>query len=151
METLARFFSDVAGAGKETKDLDPGEMAVRALAIYLAALLLLRLGDKRRMGRGSPFDIVVAIVLGSVFSRAINGIAPFLATLAAAGILVLLHWVIAFASFRSRALARIVKGGSRTLVRNGALLREDLARSRISDDDLRVEGGVQTVRIELAG
>lgn len=45
-----------------------GLVALRAAMVYLAALLLIRLSNRRFMARMSPFDTVVAIVLGATLS-----------------------------------------------------------------------------------
>jgi len=77
------------------------ETAVRALLIFAFTLALVRLGRRRAMGRGSAFDFVISIMLGSVMSRGIDGATPLLPTLVAGSVLLGLHWLLAVIAFRT--------------------------------------------------
>ena len=54
------------GVDVETKQLAVGQMALRALVIFVVGLVMVRLGDKRFLGRSTAFDALLAIILGSV-------------------------------------------------------------------------------------
>ncbi len=83
------------GLERNLEGVNSGQMALRAILIYAAALLLVRIGSKRFLSQATPFDIIIAIMLGSILSRAINGSAPFIPTVLAGAALVGLHWVFA--------------------------------------------------------
>ena len=72
-----------------------GSTLLRTAVVFLAALVLIHLSNRRFMARMSPFDTVVPIVLGATLSRAINGGAGLLPTRAAAAALLALHWTLA--------------------------------------------------------
>lgn len=168
------------------------EMSLRALGIYLAGWALLRLGNSRFLGRHTAFDIVLAFVLGSTLSRGINGSAPLFVSIAACAVLVALHHLLAWATWRWHWLGVFLKGRAVNLIRDGQVLPEGMRKHRISQGDLdealrlnahlddpsgvqearfernggisvlkkrgepqivevKVEEGVQTVRIEIAG
>lgn len=57
----------------EGKDLNPLQAVMRAVVVFLLGLLLVRLSGRRSFGQRSPFDYVVAILLGATLSRAIVG------------------------------------------------------------------------------
>ena len=59
-------------------------MALRTLVVYAFTLVLVRLGSRRLLAKPSAFDVIVAIMVGSIMSRAVNGSAPFVPTLVAA-------------------------------------------------------------------
>jgi hypothetical protein len=59
-------------------------MALRAVVVYVVTVIIVRLGKKRFMGKGTAFDVILGIMLGSIVSRAITGNAPFFPALAAA-------------------------------------------------------------------
>lgn len=122
---------DLAG-----EDLGVGHMAVRAVAVFVAAVAMVRLGDKRFIGRSSAFDLVLGFILGSVVSRAITGNAPFFPTLGAGLVLVGLHWLVAAAAFHSHRVGTLVKGDARRLVEGGEIRWEGMRRSHISEQDL---------------
>jgi uncharacterized membrane protein YcaP (DUF421 family) len=116
--------------------LSIGEMALRAALVYIIAVILLRLAERRFMTRRSPFDLVLAIIIGSVISRAITGNAPFVPTLAAALVLVIAHMAVSTLAFRIRWLGKLVKGSPRTLVRDGRTDEKAMRRSHIGERDL---------------
>lgn len=73
-------------------------VALRSAAVYLVALMLVCLGEKRLLGKNTAFDVVIGIILGSVLSRAINGSASLLPTIIAGLVLVGMHWLLAILS-----------------------------------------------------
>jgi len=109
-----------------------GEMALRTLIVYAAALAIVRLGSRRFLSQASAFDVIVAIMLGSVMSRAINGSAPFGATLVSGAVLVGLHWLIATAAYRLDWLGPIVKGRPVRLIVDGTVDHDVFAGSTMN-------------------
>jgi uncharacterized membrane protein YcaP (DUF421 family) len=110
----------------------------------LLVVLLVRLGNKRFMGKGSAFDMVLAIILGSVASRAITGNAPFIPALAASMALVALHWLFATLAFHLEHVGPLLKGKVRLLVKDGEFQIDALRRSHITENDLLEALRVQT-------
>lgn len=115
---------------------DAASMALRTVIVYAFTLAIVRLGSRRLLSKPSAFDVIVAIMVGSIMSRAINGGAPFVPTLAAGVILLLIHWAFAALAFRVHWISATVKGKRIPLVRDGKALREGLRRANITDDDL---------------
>lgn len=169
--------------------LSATHVAARALVIYIAAVAIMRIGDRRFMGHNAAFDAIFGVIIGSVFARGINGTAPVGVTLVGALVLVMLHWLLAFIAFHSDPFGTLLKGAEKILIRDGQpqwramrganISRRDLvaalhlngqvadpqdvrlARLERSGDisvltakprivhEVRVEPGVQTVRIEI--
>ena len=115
---------------------DAGSMALRTIVVYAFTLLLVRLGSRRLLSKPSAFDMIVAIMVGSVMSRAINGNAPFVPTLATGIVLILIHWFFAAAAVRSHWISVLVKGSRIALIRDGQVLRHGMRRAHVTDDDL---------------
>jgi uncharacterized membrane protein YcaP (DUF421 family) len=46
--------------------MDPFRIAIRSLTAFIFLLVLLRLSGKRTIYQGSPFDFVLALVLGDM-------------------------------------------------------------------------------------
>lgn len=124
------------GLSLEAKELDAWRMSLRALVVFAAAIGIVRLGNKRCIGKASAIDVLLGIIFGSVLSRAINGSAPFFPTLAAGLTLVLCHRVNAALSFHSHAFSCLVKGREELLVSDGKLQERAMARSNITEGDL---------------
>ncbi len=125
-----------AGLGLDAEELNVWQMGLRALVVYVVGVALVRVGQKRFIGENAAFDVLLAIILGSVISRGITGNAPFFPTLAAGLVLVLLHWLMAALAFRSDWFGFWVKGRSRVLVRDGEIQWGEMRGGQISERDL---------------
>ena len=117
-------------------DLTVWQMSLRALVVYVAAILLVKAGNKRFMGKNTAFDVILGIILGSVLSRAITGNAPFFQTIGAGAALVGLHWFFSVASFHSHRFGTFIKGQERMLVKDGEIQWDNMRKSYISRNDL---------------
>src|SRR3954447_3408532 len=93
MDGIERVLAWTFGTGGGAVHIDVPQMALRAAVVYLATILIVRMGKKRFMSQASAFDVVLGVMLGSLASRAIAGTAPFLPTLAASAVLVGVHWL----------------------------------------------------------
>ncbi|GAA4028314.1 DUF421 domain-containing protein [Hymenobacter glaciei] len=133
-------------------------MMVRAALVLFAGLVLLRISGKRSFGTSAAFDVVVKIMLGAVLSRAATAASPFWGTLLAGFILMGLHRLLAWASFRSHFVSQLVKGEGAVLAEHGQVNAEMLRRHNITHQDqlegLREGGNIaaaeeaQAVRLE---
>jgi uncharacterized membrane protein YcaP (DUF421 family) len=112
------------------------EMCLRAAGIYLAGWAILRIGGNRFLGQETAFDIVLAFVLGSTLSRAINGSAPLLVTLIASALLVVLHHLLAWMTWRFHRLGKLLKGQAMTIIREGRPVDDTIRKLRVSQGDL---------------
>ncbi|MDX1656480.1 MAG: DUF421 domain-containing protein, partial [Candidatus Competibacteraceae bacterium] len=107
--------------GLEVDELSLGQMALRAVVVYAVALVVVRLGKKRFLGKNTAFDFILGIMLGSVLSRAITGNSPFFPTLAASVVMVSLHWLFAVLAYHWDLFGIFVKGRPRVLIRDGEI------------------------------
>ena len=135
MAELKELLTYLLGIGQE--DLDILQMTMRALIVYPLGIAMVHVGDKRFLGGIAAFDFLLAIIIGSILSRAISGSAPFLPSIVASFGLVLLHRGFAALGFRWQWFAYIVKGTPRELVREGEILWSEMKKSSIGEEDLR--------------
>lgn len=188
---LLEVLREALSIGVPERDIGPASMALRSVLVYGLALFVVRLANKRFMSRATAFDMIVAIMLGSVMSRAITGEAPIAGATAACAALVAMHHVLAIAATRSSRFGVWVKGDHACVVvqdgvvqwdvmRQVALTERDLhealrSAGHVEDPaqaklvqlersgelsvipkqaprvvDVKVEPGVQTVRVQLA-
>jgi uncharacterized membrane protein YcaP (DUF421 family) len=112
------------------------QMSLRAALVFVVGVALMRLGSRRFPGQSTPFDLLLAVVLGSVLSRTINGDAVFVTTLAACATLVLAHWLFAWLAFRSHRFGKLIKGDDHALVTDGKLDWAALDACHITERDL---------------
>ena len=136
MNTLADLWLVVVGPDGAPERLTLLQMSMRAVLIYTAGTVLLRLGGPRLLGRYSTVEFVLAIVLGSVLSRAVNGTAPFVPTVGAMALLLVLHRGVIELANRTRWASRTVKGTARPLVLDGRIVEGALLRNALGAHDL---------------
>jgi len=111
-------------------------MTLRAIVMFVAALLLLRLGGIRIFGQKSALDNVIVIMLGAVMARGIVGASSLHGTIIAATAMVLLNRVTAWACQRNAKLNSLVKGQAVTLFENGKIIRRAMESVNLSETDL---------------
>lgn len=113
------------------------EKVVRTVAVYLGILLLLRLAGKRDLAQLNTFDLVVLLLLSNVVQNAIIGADnSLLGGLLGAATLIVVNSVIARTAQRSDTAVRLIEGTATTLVRDGELDREALARLGLRKADV---------------
>lgn len=147
--------------GLDAESLSIWQMGLRAIVVYVVAVFIVRIGEKRFIGKFSAFDVILGFMLGSVLAGAITGSAPFFPALVAAALLVLLHFVFAKISFHSEWFGTLVKGSTRTLVQDGEIDWNAMRQSNISEKDLlgalrengslNSPGEVRQARLERSG
>lgn len=130
METLRGLF------GLNGEELNLTQFLLRTLVIYLVGIALVHLGKSRFLGKLTAFDAILAIVLGSMLSRAVSQAEYFIETLLACLLLVLLHWLFSRIAAYSDSFGAIFKGSPRQLVRDGVLDETALKQSHLSKTDL---------------
>jgi uncharacterized membrane protein YcaP (DUF421 family) len=137
LQQIQTLLDRALGLGLENKDINVGQMSLRALVVFVLAIAMIRIGNKRFMGKNAALDVLLGIIFGSMVSRAITGNAPFLPTLVASFVLILLHWVASAIAFRSHRFGILVKGHDSTLVRDGEIQWEAMRKVHLTEQDLQ--------------
>jgi uncharacterized membrane protein YcaP (DUF421 family) len=119
------------------RDLGPLQMSLRAIAVFVTALVMIRISGRRSFGQRSPFDSVVVILLGATLSRAIVGASPFIATVLASLVIVVCHRMLAWVCMRSNAMERLVGGVEREVYSDGAFNERELRAALMTKNDVR--------------
>lgn len=161
MNTLWNLVGPLLGLGAEPKNLTFVQISLRGVIVFIATLIMVRLGHKRSLSRKTAFDAVLIVILASVLSRAINGSAAFFATLGGGFVLVLLHRLLATIAFYSHWFGILIKGEPDVIVHNGNLDLRNLRRNHISshdlEEDLRLDAKIEDLsrihaaRVERSG
>jgi uncharacterized membrane protein YcaP (DUF421 family) len=126
------------------------EKVVRSVVVYVFLLAAFRLVGKRQVGQMTPFDLVVLLIISNIVQNALIGDDNSLGGgLLGATTILVVNALVAWMTFRSKRLRRVVEHTPTILVRHGQILWENLARERLSLSEfhaaLRREG-VVTVR-----
>jgi hypothetical protein len=77
MNTSSQLLHTLPGIGTEPKELTFLQVSVRGAIVFLAALIMVRLGSKRSLAEKTAFDAVLIVIIGSMLARAINGSEAF--------------------------------------------------------------------------
>ena len=67
------------------------QISLRGVIVFVAALVIVRFGDRRFLSQKTAFDAVLGFILASMLARAVNGTAAFFPTLGGGLVLVVLH------------------------------------------------------------
>lgn len=161
MQSVPEIVTNLLGLGVEPKHLSFLQISLRGVVVFVASLLMMRVGSKRSLAQQTAFDTVLIVVLASVLARAVNGSAAFFATLGGAFVIVLLHRLLAAIACRWHPLGVLIKGRATVIFQNGELTRVAMRREHISDHDfdedmrLRAEtedkSRIKTARVERSG
>lgn len=161
MEAMWSIIDALLGlSATKAEELSALQVCLRALAVYIVLIGYIRFAKKRFLSEATGFDVILAIVIGSIASRAISGTASFFSSLAGTFVLILVHWIISYLTRGSPLLSYLIKGKDTVLIRDGKVDRKALAASHMSDDDLaedlRQEGvedprQVKSARLERSG
>jgi uncharacterized membrane protein YcaP (DUF421 family) len=137
MQAAQQLIDSLLGIGLQSHELETRHVVVRAIAVYVVVLVFVRLGKRRFMSGASAFDVILAIMLGAVASRAITGAAPFWTTLAGTAALMAMHWLFSWASYHSTLFGSLVKGAPVVILRDGVADENAMRRVHISEHDLQ--------------
>jgi uncharacterized membrane protein YcaP (DUF421 family) len=137
MERAQAWLQSTLGIGLKSEDIGVLQMSLRAAIVFVVTLAIVRLGKKRFLGRATAFDVILGIMLGSIVSRAVTGNAPFVPALAAAAMLMLMHWFFSAIALRWHGFGALVKGRPRVLVRDGRAEPEAMRAAHVTEHDLQ--------------
>jgi uncharacterized membrane protein YcaP (DUF421 family) len=136
MNAFWNLFGPLLGLGAEPRDLTFLQISLRGIIVFLATLVMIRLGHKRSLSRKTAFDAVLIVILASVLSRAINGSAAFFATLGGGFVLVFLHRLLAYIAYHSHWFGCLIKGRPEVIIDNGDFVWATMHRNHISTHDI---------------
>jgi uncharacterized membrane protein YcaP (DUF421 family) len=114
------------------------EKILRPVIVYAALVVLLRVFGKRELAQLNPFDLVVLLSLSNTVQNAIigednsvsGGLVGAVALLAA-------NYVVVRFMFKHRRLDQLLEGEPTTLVENGKVCNEGLARELLTVTELQ--------------
>lgn len=111
-------------------------VVVRATAMYVYAVAVMRISGKRAMRQLSIPDAVAIFIVGDMFDDIFWGEIPLAVGVVGVGTVVLVHLLLEWGIWRWLWFDRLVESKPRLLVRNGEMLPDGLARERLRRDDL---------------
>ena len=137
------------------------DLVLRAIVLFAAVYLLLRVVGRRELAEMEPIDFVLLIVLGDAIQQGLTqddySVTGALVTITSiAAIQVALSYV----AFRSKRMRVILEGEPVILVEDGRVIERNLRRARLAVDELAEEarlsqiaslGDIQWAVLETSG
>jgi uncharacterized membrane protein YcaP (DUF421 family) len=117
--------------------MDPQELAmtaVRAFAVYVLMLVVIRALGKRTVGNFSAFDLLVALMLGEIVDEVIYGDVRFIQGSVAIGTIAVLAYADAWLSFLG--MDRMLEGTPTIVVRDGEFDRKGMRSERMNEKEV---------------
>lgn len=110
---------------------------VRTVLVYLAVVVAMRLMGKRQLGELQPAELVTTLLISNVASICINEPdLPLSASLVPIFLITALEILNSTLVWFCPRYAQLLLGKPVTIIRNGEILQEELARLRITAADL---------------
>jgi uncharacterized membrane protein YcaP (DUF421 family) len=161
MNAFWNFLGPLLGLGMRPEDLTFVQISLRGIIVFLATLIMIRVGHKRSLARKTAFDAVLIVILASVLSRAVNGTAAFFATLGGSFVIVMLHRLLALIAYHSHWFGILIKGRPEMIIEDGDFVLRTMHRNHISvhdvEEDMRLSlhdediAKVRKARVERSG
>lgn len=119
-------------------NLSPLNLVIRAVTVYLAVLILLRISGKRQMGQMSVIEFVAILLISNAVQNSMNGgDNSLVGGLLLAFVLVALSTVISYSTYKSRFFTSIFEGTPTLLVHKGKVIHKHLAKERMNEAELK--------------
>lgn len=113
------------------------EKVVRPLLVYIFLVVAFRIFGKRQLAQLTSFDFIVLLTISNVVQNAMIGNDNSLVGgMIGATTILVANFVLAYLTFRSRRIERIVEGDSTVFVQDGKILTENLKKELFTEQDL---------------
>jgi uncharacterized membrane protein YcaP (DUF421 family) len=113
-----------------------GHIIVRALVAYLYLLFVTRVSGKRVVSQATPFDFIVALILGDLIDDAVWAEVSVAKFAGAVGSILLCDALTKLGAFHSLRFFHVVNGWSHALLRDGHEDGDELRRQQLNEGDL---------------
>ena len=122
------------------------DLVLRAIALYLFVLILMRMVGRRELSSLTPVDLVLLVVLGDALQQgltqddySVTGAIIVITTIA------LLQVLTSYITYLSRRAKRVIDGDPIVLIEDGKLLERNLRRQRLRPEDVAEEMRLQGI------
>lgn len=116
----------------------PGSYFIfRAVIVYLAVILLLRVSGKRQLSQIGTTEFVAILLISNAVQNAMNGGDNTVgAGLILGTTLIALSWLISFATYKSRKMSALFEGTPRLIIHKGHVIEKNLAKELLTHSEL---------------
>lgn len=119
--------------------IEPLNLIIRAVVVYLSVLILLRISGKRQMGQMGATEFVAILLISNAVQNSMNGGDNSMsAGLLLAVVLILLSTAISYLTFKSHFFQALFEGTPTLVVHKGKVIVRHLAKERMTEAELRI-------------
>ncbi len=122
--------------GLDAKELNEYQMVARAFVAFFISLILIKIAGLRTFGKQSAFDNMTSLMLGAIMGRAVVTTQSFLGSVLASLLIMLLHRLLAWISFKSKLAGRFIKNENIILMKDGRKYFKNMAKVHITEEDI---------------
>jgi uncharacterized membrane protein YcaP (DUF421 family) len=122
------------------------DIVLRAIFLYAFVVFVMRVIGRRELSSMTPFDLVLLIILGDAIQQgltqddySVTGAVLAIATIAT------LQVATSYVSYRSKRARRLFEGDPIVIVEHGELVDTNVARERMTLDDIAEEARQQQI------
>jgi uncharacterized membrane protein YcaP (DUF421 family) len=122
------------------------DIVLRTVFAFLLILVITRAVGRRELSSMEPFDLILLVVIGDLVQQGVTqsdysltGATTVLVTMAV--LVVATAWL----SFRFARLRPLLEGTPTLLIADGEILRENLRRERMTEEEVRAEARQQSI------
>ena len=113
------------------------ELIVRSIVVYAFLIFILRISGKRQIGQLAPFDLVLLLILSNAVQNSISGgDNSLIGGLIIAATLVLINYLVGYATYKSKKLEALIEGRPQVLIHNGKLYQDTMSNAQITQHEL---------------
>jgi uncharacterized membrane protein YcaP (DUF421 family) len=122
------------------------DIALRAVALYVFVVFLMRMIGRREISTLTPFDLVLLIVLGDAIQQGLTqDDYSVTGAIIAVSTLAVMQFLTSYISYRFTPFRKILKGEPIVLIEDGKLLDRNLRRERLTAGDVAEEMRAQQI------
>jgi uncharacterized membrane protein YcaP (DUF421 family) len=123
--------------GLHEENLQIYQMMVRAFTVFFTSLVMVRISGIRTLGKHSAFDNLTVLMLGAILGRAVVAAdQPFFGSIIATFVIILLHRLVSWITFRNKKTGKFFKGAPLLLMKDGKKVQKNVRKTFITDEDI---------------
>jgi uncharacterized membrane protein YcaP (DUF421 family) len=118
-------------------ELSVAEKIIRPVLVYLFLVVVVRLAGRRELAQLNSFDLVVLLMLANTVQNAtIGNDNSMVGGLIGVSALLLTNFLVVRFLYSHPKVDRLLEGSPTPLIRDGHVIRENLAKENITEDEL---------------
>ncbi len=118
-------------------ELSIAEKVIRPVLVYLFLVIVVRLAGRRQLAQLNSFDLVVLMMLANTVQNAtIGNDNSMVGGLIGVSALLLVNALVVRFLYRRPQIDRLLEGGPVTLIKDGEVVRDNLDREAITEEEL---------------